>query len=171
MTELENEWARGRIEAMADGSLGRAEARRMRAAMEADPQLRAAVASALRMRIALGRLSRVPVPARLRRRLWAVPRPARRAARRPAGRVVAAAAATVLVAVIVVAALPRRVPPPPPAQAEAVKNFSIAMTYLQRTATIADRAAARAVGDGFRDALTASRDALRDRSQSHRNGD
>ncbi len=69
MTDIENQWARNRVESMADGSLPAADAQRMREAMAREPALREAVERAARLRRELGRLGREPVPRGLRRRL------------------------------------------------------------------------------------------------------
>ncbi|HEX5421524.1 MAG TPA: hypothetical protein VFY39_16145, partial [Gammaproteobacteria bacterium] len=52
-TDLDSSWAWSQAEAMADGSLGGRERRRMRRHMQADPELRQAVNAARAVSIAL----------------------------------------------------------------------------------------------------------------------
>src|SRR5690606_20267355 len=77
VTEIDVRWAWSRVEAAADGSLSRADMRRMRRAIEGDPGLEAAVERAMRLRAALRTLGREPVPASLTGRLLEIRRPGR----------------------------------------------------------------------------------------------
>lgn len=113
---------------------------------------------------AIERLIRVAPPPGLLRRLLAIP--AGSQAKGGAGwRWLAAPAAFAAIAAAVFVLMPS--PRAPEQSAEdtqaaqaAVRDFTVAMTYLHKTAVIAERHTRNEIGDGMREALTLSRDAL-----------
>jgi hypothetical protein len=172
VNDLDNQWAWSQVEAMADRSLDAASARRMRAAMAKDAELRKAVEGAAALRYELARLARVPVPPAQRRRLLSIANGTRVS---PVGRTlwrtVPIAAATAAAAAIGLSTLLHRPSPPvPSAQARAVSDFETAMTYLHRSAVVAATEVTTAVGGGMRDALAVSRDAMQQKKQEPKNG-
>lgn len=166
--ELEAEWARARIEAMADGSLEGADARRMRAAMASDAELAAAVETARRLRAELRTLGREPLPDGLTQRLLAIPSHAGSRLRwhLPG----AAAAAGVVVALTSLLVLEQASRPPSPRDA-AIEDFRIAMTYLQHSAAVTGEDVAREVSNGLRNALVVSHNAMLDGDTESSDGD
>jgi hypothetical protein len=175
VNELDDQWAWSQVEAMADGTLPHADAKRMRVAMGADAGLREAVERAAALRERLRRLDRNRVPSSLLRRLLAIPRNSRRVGSRRLTGLGAAAAlgvAAASAAAVVIFLDPMHTGPRVPVgeQAEAAADFAVAMTYLQRSATLARTETAAAVGTGLRDAFAVSRDAMRG-EQPQPNGD
>lgn len=176
MSDLDNQWAWSQVEAMADGALPAADAKRMQAALRADARLREAVERATAVRSGLRRLGRspVPVPPSLWRRLLQIPRASRRAEpMRPAGIVAVGlglAAASIVAVTIFLG--PARTPPPAPPdeRTAALADFAVAMTYLQRSATRADAEMTAAVRSGLQGALAVSRKAMREQPEPS-NGD
>ena len=165
MTDIEKHWALSRVEAMADRSLTAKERRRMRAAMALDPQLRAAVEQAERLRHELRGLADVGVPRSLHGRLLAIAVDPRLHALRRVPRwapAFAAGAGAMVVAALATMVLQRPEPPPPDEQLAALREFEASMVYLQRSAEIARNEVTAAVGDGLRDALRTSREKMRD---------
>ena len=158
--DLNDEWARTQLEAWADGSLTGESRVRMEAAIAADPLLAAAAERALAVQRALRESPAVAMPRGLRSRLLAIPGQAPRARRSffvPA--LVSAAAA----AVVAVALWLRPEPPAPqidPQVAAVAREVEIAMRYLQKTASITQGHVSSAVGTGFGDAFTVTREAL-----------
>jgi anti-sigma factor RsiW len=165
--EQNRKWTRQRIEAMADGSLERGERRRMRAAMRGDPQLRSAVERARALRGGLKRLGAAPVPAGLAARLLAVP--GGRARRWPLIALPAAAAAAVAAVTLVLLTQPPETAPEDPAVA-AIRDFNIAMTYLQRSAAYTGEEIGGIVSAGLLEALTVSRNSLTREEPDDENG-
>ena len=161
MTELDRAWARSQVEAMADGSLTAESERRMRTLMAADPTLAAEVERARQLRREIRALTRTPVPRGLGRRLWRIP-----AADRP--RAGYWAPATVLASVAAVAVLVGVLmdePGPSPeqlAREAALKDFAMAMAYLQKSATMASNEVNQAVSGGVLDAWAIGRGMIRD---------
>ena len=157
--ELNEEWARTQLEAWADDSLTGESRARMEAVIAADPLLAAAAERAVAVRRALRESAPVSMPRGLRGRLLAIPGQAPRARRSflvPA--LVSAAAAAVAVALWF-----RPEPPTPPVDpqvAAVTQDVEIAMRYLQKTASITQRHVTSAVGTGFSDAFTVTREAL-----------
>lgn len=154
MTDLDTRWAWSRIEAAADGSLSRADARRMRAALEMDPELRRALERARELRRSLRRLRKQPVPRTLYARLARIP------ARDPDGKrtkaplrswATAAAAASTVAAALVLLMQPEPVRDDP--RTAALRDFEIAMAYLHRSYEIAGVHVRRAMERELRDAL------------------
>jgi hypothetical protein len=173
---LDQQWAWSQVEAMADGTLPASDEARMRAALRADARLREAVERATAIRGGLRRLGRSPVPPSLWRRLLRVPRAAARPKPRRAAGVVAAAGLGLAAAAIAAVAIflePVQTPPPAAADARAaaVADFAIAMTYLQRSATLANSEMGAAVRSGLRDALAVGRGATRNEQPEPSNGD
>jgi hypothetical protein len=157
---------------MADGTLPRADAKRLRAAMGADARLRDAVERAIVLRRHLHRLGKHPVPSSQWRRLLRIPRDSRRAGTRRSPRILVAAAMGLAAAAALTLAVllePARAPllPPPDERAAAVADFAVAMTYLRRSAAIADAE----MRSGLRDALAVGRHAVRDEQPEPSNGD
>jgi hypothetical protein len=182
VSDIDNQWAWSQVEAMADRSLDAASARRMRAAMAKDGELRKAVERAATLRYELARLGRLPVPSGQRRRLLSIA--SRTGAASPVGRAVwrtlPIAVATVAVGAIGLSALLHRLAPPAPpaptaptaptAQDRAVSEFETAMTYLHRSAVVAASEVSTAVGGGLRDAVAVSRDAIHQKKHEPKNG-
>lgn len=162
MTErdLSNTWAWAQIEAWTDGSLAGESRKRMAQAMRADARLKAAVDRAVAVRRALRAGAAVPVPAKLRRRLLAIPA----AAQRPVRPFVLAAGAAVTV-VAVSLWLARPAPAPEPDAAVALQQLELAMRYVQKSARIAEDEVTDAVGAGLRQAFDTSREALERRNE------
>ncbi len=155
--DLSEEWAWSQLEAWADGSLTGESRARMAAALAANPQLEAAAERAVAVRRALRATSPTAMPAGLRLRLLAIPgRPAWPAFALPA-------AAVVALAVVAVAVTFR--PEVPPAldaqQVAAMQELETAMRYLQKSAVITENEVTTALGAGLRDAVAASRAAVR----------
>lgn len=168
---FEIEWARAQVEAMADGSLTRAERRRMRVLMHAEPELAAAVERARRLRTELASLGRVSVPPGLDARLLAIPGAARRPDRlRPWGVPLAAAAAGALVALTGLLVLEQTSQPAAARQA-AVRDFQVAMSYLQRSAAVTGDEVTRELSNGLREAFAVSRSAVLGNETESSNGD
>jgi hypothetical protein len=174
VTDIENQWAWNRVEAMADHGLSPDEHGRMRDAMAVDPELDRAVQSAVALRHELRRLAHLPAPTALGRRLLAIPSGVpsptawlRLAATSAAG--FAAAAAVAVAFFLWLRTEPGNGPPPEVArastEAQAVEDFVIAMTYLQKSATIANAEMTAAVGGSLNDALSASRDKGREQKR------
>lgn len=165
MTELDSRWAWSRIEAVADGSLGRKDERRMRAALARDPELRRAVDRARALRRGLGRLGKEPVPSSLQARLLRIATPARGAKRHGSPfwswASAAAAASTMAVALLVVTQ------PEPPVDDErqmaALRDFELAMAYVHRSYEIAGEQVRRAVERELREAFEVDNDSGGDR--------
>jgi hypothetical protein len=135
MTELDRTWAKTQIEAMADGSLAPEAEKRMRTLMNIDPGIRAEVDAATALRQSLGRLRRRPVPRGLFWRLWRIP-----GARRRHHHFWIPAVALASVAALAV-------------------GLNV---YLQKSTLVASNEVNEAVGYGVRDALAASRGAIRE---------
>jgi anti-sigma factor RsiW len=176
VNEIEKRWAWSQVEEMADGGLSADDARRMRVAMAQDTELQNAVRRALRLRRELSRLRAGPVPRSFSLRLMRIPQPAR--GKRPNRWPLAGAlAATLAIAALAlgISALRDRAPKTSAAteerRAEAVADFAIAMTYLQRSAALARTEVGAAVRDGVRDAIDVSRAAVRDKPHASDNGD
>lgn len=156
--DLSEEWAWSQLEAWADGSLSGESRARMAAALAANSQLKAAAERAVAVRCALRATSASPMPAGLRRRLLAIPgRPAWPSFALPAGAIAAL--------VVVTVAFTFR-PETPPAldaqQVAAIQELETAMRYLQKSAVITENEVTTALGAGLRDAVAASRAAVRE---------
>ncbi len=137
MTDLDSRWAWSKVEAMADGSLSRDEKRRMRAVLEREPELSAAVARARTLRRALRRLGKAPVPRSLHARLLKIPAQSgdrSRAKTEVWSWTSATAAASAMVAALVLLTQPEPADDP---RAAALRDFELAMTYLHRSYEIA----------------------------------
>ena len=171
MTDLDAQWARSRVDAMADGSLTAAEVRRMRAEMARDPQLRTALQRAAKLHVALRGLDRGAVPPTLRRRLFAIAggRDARRS-RVPAWALPAGAAATIAIAMGALAMLQVQNAREREAAA-AMAQVEVAMAYLNRSSQIAGDHVLEAVRTGFRAAAETSRRTLSDEEPQTGNGE
>jgi len=158
--DMNEEWARTQLEAWADGTLTGESRARMAAAIAADPRLEAAAERAAAVRRALRESEAVSMPRGLRGRLLAIPGQAPRAGRSffvPA--LVSAAAA----AAVVSAVLWLRPEPPAsvdPRVAAVTQDVETALRYLQKTASITQGHVSSAVGTGFGDAFTVTREAL-----------
>ncbi|HUF71629.1 MAG TPA: hypothetical protein VMR74_01890 [Gammaproteobacteria bacterium] len=160
MTELDRTWAETQIEAMADGSLSAGARRRMLAAMDRDPALAARVEQARALSRALRGLAAVPVPRGLWWRLWRIPTADRPRRNGIEGMWVPTAG---IFATAVVAALginvflgTRGPTAEEEAQAAAVRDFTVAMAYLQKSVLMANNEINVAVGSGVLDVLAMS---------------
>ena len=158
--DLDEEWARTQLEAWADGSLTGESRARMDAAIATDPRLKAAAERAVAVQRALRESPAESMPRGLRGRLLAIPGQAPRARRSffvPA-LVSAAAAAAVVAAVLWL----KPEPPAPvdPRVAAVTRDVETALRYLQKTASITQGHVSSAVGTGFGDAFTVTREAL-----------
>jgi hypothetical protein len=155
--DLNGEWARSQIEAWVDGSLTEANRERMRAALERDPRLRAAVDRAAAVHRTLRETPPAALPRGLRRKLLAIPaRPGYMAWPRFA-LPVAIAVGALAVAVV------WRQPAAPPSVDErmaAIADFKLAMSYLHKSARLTQSEVTGAVGSGLQDAWTLSRESL-----------
>jgi hypothetical protein len=172
MKDLDQQWAWSQVEAAADGSLGYRDRQRMRDAIAADPALRKAIEDARRIRAALaGSASHTPVPPGLRERLLRIPEGAPRlpARRWPIGAVASAVAAAAVIGIAIGVGL-RPTREPSAEQLQAAAELQTAMTYLRRTATVAETEVMTAVGSGLRDAVGVSRDAALDNERESNNG-
>lgn len=156
MSDIENQWAWGQVEAAADGTLTSAERRRMRAAIDRDDRLREAVARATTLRRALQRLPSDPVPSSLRQRLLRIPRGAR-PAHAPRSRTVALVTGLGLAAAAAIAAIVLLLPAPTTRdtasakQDQAVAEFGVAMTYLRHSVSVAGSESTEAVRGALAD--------------------
>ena len=154
-TDLRNEWAWSQVEAMADGGLDKAETERMSKAMADDPDLRRAYDRARSVRDALRRHRLPATPRGLLSRLLAV------ASRdRPNFSFLSVSVGALAVAFIAAVLINVSYQQAAEEQAEAMREFTIAMTYLNRSAdytrvTVRDRVSTELV-----EALAASRDSL-----------
>lgn len=161
MTELDRTWAESQIEAMAEGSLPAEAERRMLAAMDRDPGLAERVERARVLRRALRGLADVPVPRGLWWRLWRIPTANRPRRNGIEGMWLPTAG---VLATAVVAALSINVflgTEGPSAEEEAaVRDITIALAYLQKSALMASNEVNEAVGSGMLDALAMSRGML-----------
>lgn len=158
--DIDNGWAWGRVEAMADGSLDGAERRRFEQAMENDAALEAAVERARSVRGALRRMSGAPLPAGMLRRLLAVRSRQSRAWSTRSWAWVAVPAAAAVVAVVVGALIVNRPPARPDPRLVAIQEFTIAMGYLQQSMAVASDEVEDQVGSGLLDAFVVSRNYL-----------
>lgn len=117
-----------------------------------------------RTRRALARAVRVKPPRGLLRRLLSIPGQSAPTRARGAWHWVAAPAALAGVAALAFLLAPLLDEPEPSpeelAAAAAMRDFTVAMAYLQRSAEIADRHTRDQIGDGLYEALVLSRDAL-----------
>lgn len=176
-----DDWAWRQVEALADDSLEGVPLLRMQDALRRDPELRRAVKHARLIRRALGRGSKPPVPRGLLRRLWSIPaaRPAeskrQRAAALKAPRIKrggwqAAAALAMSLALVVALVLLRPAPSEPNQEEAAVRDFVIAMSYLQQGVAVANDQVKGQVGSGLIDALAVSRNTLLADDTNTRNG-
>lgn len=173
MTELDDHWAQRRIEAAADGSLSRRDARRLRAALRKDPELARELESARALRRALRRMRNEPAPRDLQRRLLDIAAGTRELQRRLLGQAAAeraarplaagaflswasaGAAACAVAAAWLVLALPN--PPTHDRREAALRDFQIAMSYLHRSYRIAGDHVQRAMLRELQDALDLGR--------------
>jgi len=154
--DLNGEWARSQIEAWADGSLTEANRERMRAALQRDPQLRAAAERAAAVHRALREAPTAPLPRGLRRRLLAIPARPGRAVWPRFALPVAAGVAALAVAVW----WQRPIEPTLDERVAAVADFELAMHYLQKSARITENGVTGAVGSGLQGAWATSRESL-----------
>jgi anti-sigma factor RsiW len=156
MTKLDRTWAMTQIEAMADGSLSAEAERRMQALLNCDPALRAQVEQARAIRRDLRALAARPVPRGLLRRLWRIP-----VANRPEHSYWMPATALASVAVIALSVglffNLQRPTPEDLAREAAVKEFVVAVAYLQKSVVMAQNEVNEAVGSGVLSALEVSR--------------
>jgi ferric-dicitrate binding protein FerR (iron transport regulator) len=151
--ELDRTWAWSHVEAYTDGSLKGEDRARMEGVLNADAQLAGAVDRAAQLRFSLTRM-RLPKPPRgLLGRLLAVP-----ARRRPL-QFLAAPLGTVAIAFIV-ALIVSMGPTPRDETTQAVEEFALAMSYLQRSAEITRNKVGDYVGSGLVSAVTVSRQSL-----------
>jgi anti-sigma factor RsiW len=163
--ELNREWASSQIEAWVDGSLRGVDRERMRAALQRDPELRAAAERAAAIYHALHAQEPAALPQGLRRRLLAIPKPAvRRVQPWMLPALVAAGVAALAVAAWL--ALPTA-PPPPDERMAAIADFELAVHYLNKSARITQVEVTRQVGTGLRDAWVTSRESIEKSTQEN----
>lgn len=155
--KLESEWARSQIEAYVDGSLAGEDAARMRAALEKDRSLAAAVERARHVRSELRALPEPSAPRGLLWRLLVIPGAPRTPWLWATAPLMAGALA---VGVVLWVAEPPA--PPRDERAVAIQEFQVAMTYLQRTAEVTRDEVGGALLHGISEALTVGRDAMLD---------
>lgn len=162
MTELDRTWAETQIEAMADGSLSAGAKRRMLAAIDRDPALAERIERARALRRALRGLAGEPVPRGLWWRLWRIPtadRP-RRSGLEGMWTPTAGVLATAVVAALGINVFLGTQGPSAEQEAAAVRDITIAIAYLQKSALMASNEVNEAVGSGVLDALAMSRGML-----------
>jgi hypothetical protein len=115
-------------------------------------------------RRAIERAIRVPPPPGLLRRLLAIPAEAGAPSGGRWGWLAAPAAFAAIAAAVFVLMPGPQAPEAPPdetlAAQAAVRDFEVAMAYLQKTAVIAERHTRTEIGNGMREAIAVSRDAL-----------
>lgn len=166
MNEKELQWAYERVEAMADGTLTRDERRRMHAAVARDDALAQAVARARTLRAALRDLGQAPVPRGLLGRLLRVPSaPASAGARASAARrapfnrafIALPVAAALAVALVLVVSRPPAQEDP---RAAAIRDFNVAMAYLQKSAAHTSEEVGGIVSTGIFGAVLTARDSI-----------
>jgi hypothetical protein len=163
-----DEWAWERIEAMADETLTRHERRRMLEAMRADERLGAAVTRARMVRDGLRELGRAPVPAGLSARLMSVS--SRGAQWTTHWSWIALPIAAVAVAVAMVALIMRPAPSPEDPRVAAVRDFTVAMAYLQKSAAYTGEEVTDAVSAGLLEALVVGGNSLFEEESDDENG-
>jgi hypothetical protein len=169
LTDLNGEWAWTQVEAFADGSLEGVALERMQRALESDPRLRRAVARARSVRRELGLLPKHgPSMAFLLRLLQTPPADPGARRQRIAIPAVGALAAAAIVAGISLWIGSGPAPKPTDAQtAAALQQLELAVHYMRKSAAIAHEELNAAVGHGLREALTVSRESVRDRGQEN----
>jgi anti-sigma factor RsiW len=154
--DLNGEWARSQIEAWVDGSLTEANRERMRAALQRDPQLRAAAERAAAVRRALREALPAPLPRGLRRRLLAIPARSGRVWGPRFALAVAAGVAALAVAVW----WQRPVEPTLDERVAALADLELAMHYIQKSARFTQSEVTGAVDSGLQGAWARSRESL-----------
>jgi hypothetical protein len=155
MHRIDDEWAWLRLEAMADGALDGRDLERMRKALDEDAALREALDRARGVRQSLRDMRPARPPRGLLRRLLVVPSGRTRAQSwflAPAGALSVAA-----VAAIFALSLPERAAD---REAAALRDFALAMTYLQEAALVAQNRVGQSVTLGLVEALNVSRGTL-----------
>lgn len=159
MTELDRAWAQSQIEAMADASLTPEAEQRMRALLDDDLELRAELERARAIRRQLRALSAKRAPRGLLRRLWQIPMDQHSAHSfwRPATALASIAVIALSASVFFALQGPS---PDDLAREAAVKDFVIAVAYLQKSAVMAQNEVNDAVGSGVLSALEVSRGVL-----------
>lgn len=165
--DLHNEWAWSQIEAYADGSLDGAAHERMRAELANDARLRAAVERADAVRAALREIHSAPLPRGLRGKLWRIPG---QRVMHWSWLAVPAAAAMATIAAIAIAPLLTSPQVEPDPSVAALREFELAMTYVQKTAAITSQEVSGTVGGGVLDALRTSRQSLRNAESKQETG-
>jgi anti-sigma factor RsiW len=162
--DLQNEWAWSQIEAYTDGSLEPSARERMLVELANDARLRAAVERAADVQHALRGMRGAPLPRGLRGKLLRIP-----------GRPTMhwswlAIPVTAAIAAIAIAPLLKSPELQPDPRVAALREFELAMTYVQKTAAIASHEVSGTVGGGVLDALRTSRDSLRDAESTQETG-
>jgi hypothetical protein len=171
VTDLDRQWAETQVEAFVDGSLSTESEQRVRAAMLGNPGLRRQVERARKVQQDLGSLRKVPVPGGLAFRLLGIPA-AERAPRRMLHMPAAALGALGAVAIGIGSySIVERHLAETQAREMAVRDFQVAMVYLQKSTALANSEMTEAVGFGVRSAVTTSRDALQDAQSGIREGE
>jgi anti-sigma factor RsiW len=157
--DLSEEWAWSQLEAWADESLTGENRARMAVALAANPRLKAAADRAVAVRRALRASSALQpaMPAGLRLQLLAIP------GRSAWPTFALPAAAAVVIAIVAIAVTLRPAAPPPldAQQVAAIQELETALRYLQKSAVITENEVTTALGSGLRDAVDASRAAVR----------
>jgi hypothetical protein len=162
VTDLDRQWAQTQVEAFVAGNLPPEAERRMRAVMEDSPDLRKQVECARLVRRELRSLRSAPVPGRLFWSLLGIP------GRDRAPRLSLHMPATVMASVAAVAigvgsySIVERHKAEAQARETAVRDFQVAMVYLQKSTALANSEVTEAVGLGVRSAVNASRSVLQD---------
>ncbi|MGW8368061.1 MAG: sigma-70 family RNA polymerase sigma factor [Gammaproteobacteria bacterium] len=170
VTDLDKQWAETQVEAFVDGSLSPESAQRVQAAMLGNPGLRRQVERAREVQRGLRSLRKVPVPAGLAFRLLSIPGAER--APRPMLQLPAAALAAVGAIAIGLGSysIVERHQAEVQTREMAVRDFQLAMVYLQKSTALANSEMTEAVGLGVRSAVTTSRDALQEAQSGIREG-
>jgi hypothetical protein len=114
----------------------------------------------------LRRLAQVPVPAGLLRRLLAIP-----SDRKPAWRWLLAPAVPAAVAAIAIVLVARQPLPEEDPSAVALQEFRVAMSYVQRGATVTNEELSNALQTGLREAYGISRVSILGEDRRPQQGD
>ena len=170
-TELNGEWAWTQIESMADGSLEGIALERMQRALENDPRLRRAVARARSVHRELGSLRERGPSHGFLLQLLRIPSPplhgTHRGVRIATALGALAIAATVAGVAVWIGSTPAPLVETDPRTAAAMQQLELAVHYMRKSAAVTHEEVNAAVGYGLREALTVSRDSVRDRGQEN----
>ncbi|GAB4198081.1 MAG: hypothetical protein Tsb002_32760 [Wenzhouxiangellaceae bacterium] len=150
---LTREWAWQHVEAYVDGSLDPRQQQRMTEQLANDAALRQAVGQARSLLQALHQLPSAKPPPGLWRRLWRLPSAQSQSGWRWAPLAVSGFA-VMAIGLLLVMRTPQPEPPLTADQQAAIRDFQVAVNYLQKTADMTTRATSSGIGAGFQRALS-----------------